>query len=78
MWPVGSLTEILVPQSAISRFGQIQRVYVTGKGKAHLRIVRTGETHDDKVQILSGLADGDEVIVNPPVGIENGLSVEVR
>ena len=77
-WPVGTLQELLVPVSSVSRYGQIQRVYVAEEGRAKLRIVRTGETHGEMVQILSGLADGDNVIVNLPAGIENGQSVEVR
>jgi RND family efflux transporter MFP subunit len=77
LWPVGTLDELLVPKSAVSRFGQIERVFVVGNGVAHLAIVRTGETHGDMVQILAGIADGDLVIVNAPSNIENGANVEI-
>lgn len=76
LWPVGNFEEIRIPQTAISTFGQIQRVYVNASGKALLRIVRTGEQNGDTVQILSGLEEGDSVIVNPPAGIENGQPLE--
>ena len=78
MWPVGSMPEILVPQSAVSRVGQMEKVYVVEDGVARMRLVRTGETHGDRVQILSGLTDGDTVIVQLPPALENGSKVEVR
>jgi RND family efflux transporter MFP subunit len=76
LWPVGTFEEIRIPQNAVSIFGQIQRVYVDEAGKAVLRIVRTGEKSGETVQILSGLEEGDNVIVNPPAGIENGQPLE--
>lgn len=78
MWPVGTMPEILVPKSAVSRFGQMERVFVIEGGTANLRLVRTGESHGDRVQILSGLAEGDLVIEEAPNGLENGAKVEVR
>jgi RND family efflux transporter MFP subunit len=77
LWPVGTLEELLVPKLAISRFGQIERVFVAKDGVAHLAIVRTGEAHGDRIQILSGVADGDLVIVKAPSDLENGARVEV-
>lgn len=78
MWPVGTMPEILVPRGAVSRVGQMERVFVAEGGVARMRLVRTGEPHGDLVQILSGLSDGDAVVVNPPVNLENGSAVEVR
>jgi len=78
MWPVGHFDEILVPKSAVSTFGQMQRVYVSEKGRAILRIVRTGEIRGDSVQILSGLEGGETILANPPAGILNGQALEGR
>jgi len=78
LWKIGNIRELVVPKSSVSRFGQIQRVYVAEQGRAHLRIVKTGEEYGDNVQILSGMDEGDIVIVNPPAGIENGSLVEVE
>ncbi|MFA5257643.1 MAG: efflux RND transporter periplasmic adaptor subunit [Opitutales bacterium] len=77
-WKVGEYMELVVPKSAVSRFGQIQRVFVVEQGRAHLRLIKTGEDYGDAVQILSGLDEGDVVIANPPAGIENGNPVEVE
>lgn len=77
MWPVGTMDEILVPPSAVTRYGQIQRVYVVEKGLALMRIVRTGETMDGGVQILSGLNDGEVLVTDPSAGLANDSVVEV-
>ncbi|MBN1403661.1 MAG: efflux RND transporter periplasmic adaptor subunit [Opitutales bacterium] len=77
-WQVGELREMVLPKSAVSRFGQIERVYVVRDGRAYLRIIRTGENYGDSVQVLSGLEEGDEVVVNAPAALVNGSPVEVR
>jgi RND family efflux transporter MFP subunit len=77
-WPVGSFEEVLVPESAVSSFGQIQRVFIVENGKALLRVVRTGESNGGHVQILSGLSGGEILVVRPPSDIANGQPVKVR
>ena len=77
-WPVGSFEEVLVPESAVSFFGQIERVFLVENGKATLRVVRTGERDNGHVQILSGLSGGETLVVRPPADIANGQPVEVR
>jgi RND family efflux transporter MFP subunit len=78
MWPVGTMPEILIPKSAVSRVGQMERVFTLEGAKAKMRLVRTGEFHGELVQILSGLAEGDKVVVDPPSGLENDSAVEVK
>ncbi len=78
LWPVGERTEILLPASAISQYGQISRVFVVRDGSAYMRIVKTGEHHADSLQVLSGIEDGDTVILNPPANLVNGQKLEVR
>lgn len=57
---------ILVPQSAIVMRGSLTWVYVLDQnGLAQLRYVTLGNRHDDLVEVLSGLTDG-ETLVNRP------------
>lgn len=63
---------VLVPASAIAD----GHVWLVRDGHATKRAVRTGITGTDRVEILSGLAVGDNVIVNPPDGLADGDRVQ--
>jgi membrane fusion protein (multidrug efflux system) len=70
---------LLAPASAVVRDGQMERVFVVGEGRrAQLRLVRTGATVGGRVEILSGLDDGESVVVAPPAGMREGESLEVQ
>jgi RND family efflux transporter MFP subunit len=43
-----------------------------------LRLVKTGATRGDRVEILSGLSNGEHVVLNPPAGLREGQRVEVQ
>jgi multidrug efflux pump subunit AcrA (membrane-fusion protein) len=49
----------------------------SAEGIARLRTVRAGETLDGRVEILAGVAEGEEVIVNPPESLIDGARVTV-
>jgi HlyD family secretion protein len=40
-------------------------VFVNNNGEAKLRVVKTGIQDDTKIEILSGLKEGDEIIIGP-------------
>ena len=47
-------------------------------GRAVLRLVKTGAARGDRVEILSGLADGERLVLNPPAGLREGQSLEIQ
>lgn len=55
----------LIPATAVYRVGQLELVQVAREGRAIRRIVRTGPTQDGQVEVLSGLNDGESVLVTP-------------
>jgi RND family efflux transporter MFP subunit len=59
----GRKTVLLIPSVAVTRSGQIQMVRVLEGGEARLRHVRTGKAYDGLIEILSGLREGDQVLV---------------
>lgn len=59
---------VLVPAAAISE----GRAWLVKDGRARQRQVRTGIAGADKVEVVSGLAAGDTVIVNPPADLKDG------
>ena len=72
--PVAAL---MAPSSAVSVAGQMQRVFVDGPdNRAVLRLVRTGASMGGLVEILSGLDDGERVVVAPPAGLREGQALE--
>lgn len=67
--PVGSREVILVPSGAIVARGQLTGVYaVDDRGVATFRLIRTGSAYDGRVEVLSGLTPGDEIVAS---GVEN-------
>jgi hypothetical protein len=72
---------LLAPASAIAPVGQLERVFVAVDGRAVLRLVKTGAARgsagQQKVEILSGLADGDRVVLAPSAGLREGQPLEL-
>ncbi len=68
---------VAIPESLIVRRGQLDGVFIrTGDGEALLRWVRTGRPFDDgRIEILSGLGEGDEVITTADRRIADGVKV---
>lgn len=59
----GQDSVLLAPASAITRIGQLESVRVIVNGKPTLRHVKTGNRHGDAIAILSGLSEGDTVLL---------------
>jgi len=70
---------VAIPARLIVRRGQLDGVFIrTGDGEALLRWVRTGRPLDDgRIEILSGLGEGDEVITTSDPRITDGVRVGV-
>jgi RND family efflux transporter MFP subunit len=73
--PHGRSETLWVPREALTRFGQMERVFVVEEQRASLRLVKTGRAQDDRLEILSGLTAGERVVVSPPAGLRDGQPV---
>lgn len=59
-------TRLYVPASAVVRRAELTAVYVLGAdGRPLLRQVRIGRASGDSVEVLSGLAEGERVALDP-------------
>lgn len=77
--PGSRSAELVVPESAIVRRGQLELVYtVTNEGRAALTLVRTGRRLGGNIEVVAGLRGGEQIIVNPPAGLEDRDPVEVQ
>lgn len=65
-----------VPTGALFRRGQNWAAYVLANAKAELRAVEVGRTSGTEMQILSGLKDGEEVILYPGDRVKAGQQVK--
>lgn len=76
--PIGSAPALLVPATALSRFGQLERVFVANEGHADLRLVKTGAHRGPEVEVLSGLSAGETVIVSDSTNLREGQPLTVQ
>jgi hypothetical protein len=69
--------EIVAPLAAVREQGGLRIAWVVGRdGRAELRYVRTGEkVGSDSLEIQSGLAAGERVVLDPPADLVAGARV---
>lgn len=73
----GVQQKMMVPKSIIIKRGQLEGFYtINQQNKAMLRWVRTGKEIGDKVEILSGLDEGEQVIYSFEEKLQDGQKVE--
>ncbi len=75
-FPIAEKDAITVPEAALVQRGQLSGIYVVGAdGLAQFRIVTTGKTSGGLVEILSGLAEGDDYVSADANRITDGAKV---
>lgn len=76
------VTAVLVPAAALRTVAGAARVFVaTGEGdqrRVEERVVATGQAVGDRVEIISGLSAGDEVVVDGLDRVVDGVRVAAR
>ncbi|MEY4938853.1 MAG: hypothetical protein RIQ93_588, partial [Verrucomicrobiota bacterium] len=73
--PVRSL---FAPTAALAPLGQMERIFVASQdNRAVLRLVKSGAIVAGRTEILTGLDDGERVIVEPPAGLREGQILEI-
>ena len=76
--PVAEVEAIRVPARAIHIRGQMELAYVVQDGRAVLRLVKTGKRLGDEVEVVSGLASGEMLIVESDRPLRDGQPVKIR
>jgi HlyD family secretion protein len=69
---------VRVPAGALFRLDREWAVFKLDDGRARLTVVGTGHVAEDWVEVTSGLAVGDKVIVHPARAIEDRVAVVPR
>jgi len=72
----GQRQALTVPQKAITQRGQLVGVFVVDQsGIARLRLIKTGKSLGDRVEVLSGINDGEQIVSEDPASIQDGTRV---
>jgi RND family efflux transporter MFP subunit len=75
--PKGMTVALMVPKGALIEKGQLTGVFVVKEKRAGYRMIKTGVVTGDKVEVLSGLMEGEEVAVSNIEKLSDGSPVEV-
>jgi multidrug efflux system membrane fusion protein len=72
----GQTQAITIPLKAVVERGQLTSVFeVDQSGIAHMRLVKTGKSYNDRVEVLSGLREGEEIVVDGVAAVTDGSRV---
>lgn len=66
------------PVAALFRSGDEWAVFAVSHGKARVQTVKIGHRNNDEAEVLSGLKEGDMVVLHPSDRISDGVSVTQR
>jgi len=67
---------VTVPEESIVSRGQLSAVYVVDMDeKARFHLVKTGKAFGNRVEIISGLEEGDRVVIQPIDQVQDGQPV---
>ncbi len=67
-----------MPLSAVFRRGQGWSAFVIAAGRAMMKNVEIGHRNESEVEILSGLAEGDQIILHPPNQLTDSMRVRAE
>lgn len=59
---------ILIPKSAVLQYGQLEAVRIVADHQVYTRHIRTGKRQGDNVEVLSGLREGETILIDNPIG----------
>jgi RND family efflux transporter MFP subunit len=69
---------VTIPKGAVRTDGGSQVVFVAGDRSAERRAVRLGHAKDDRIEVVSGLAPGERLVLDPPAGLKDGSLIVVK
>ncbi|MEX2223653.1 MAG: efflux RND transporter periplasmic adaptor subunit [Candidatus Rokuibacteriota bacterium] len=75
--PAPVVSGVLVPAEAVRTDGSNTIVFVYADGKAERRSVTLGPDTSGQRRVLSGLRDGERVVLGPPASLEDGQAVKL-
>lgn len=74
----GEREALSVPRRAVIRRGGMQGVFIADGERASFRLLELADAAGDVMEVLSGLAAGDRVVLDPPATLTEGAAIEVQ
>lgn len=65
LFAIGETERLLVPVSALVNRSEFSGIYVVGKDHVTLRQLRLGHRYGEEIEVLAGLASGEEIASDP-------------
>jgi RND family efflux transporter MFP subunit len=70
---------IAIPASAVLTFAGIERAFLVRDGVLEDRVIRTGRRlENDRIEVIEGLAEGDQVVLEANDRMTKGMKVTLR
>lgn len=69
--------KLFVPTEAIVPVAKGNKIFYIRNGQAWEKLIETGIRTEDHVQVLSGLAAGDSIVVNGNFQLKDGMNVKI-
>lgn len=66
---------VSVPSSAVVTLAGVSHLFVFSEGAAHEREIQTGQRFEDEVEVVSGVAAGEPVIISGIARLRDGVRV---
>ena len=76
--PVAETKLLIVPSDSVILRGQMELVFIVREGRASLRLVKTGKKITNGIEILSGLEDGEQLVVRGAAKLVDGQPVTIQ
>jgi len=76
--PTAAPPVVLIPRRAVSEQNGTSYVWLVKSGTASRQAVTLGPDRIDQVEVKSGVAAGDALIMNAPAGLTSGAPVKVK
>jgi RND family efflux transporter MFP subunit len=76
--PVAEVKLLMVPKTSVIKRGQMELVFVAKDGKAALRLVKTGRALNGSIEVLSGLEEGEQVVISDVAKLADGQPVTIQ
>jgi hypothetical protein len=74
---VGQKQTIQIPQKAILQRGQLVSVFIVDPSDVvRLRLIKTGKAYGESTEVLSGINDGDRILVEGLEKVKEGDRVQ--
>lgn len=75
--PIKNANKLIISKKSIVGSMKSPVVYVAKNGKAEQRQLIIGLSNDKQVEVLEGLSEGEDVIINGQLNLKNGDKVEI-